>query len=503
MYRALISYNILINIIGAVRLKIYTEIIMADNKFVTQIADIENNFAQWYTDVVLKTELVDYGPVKGTMVIRPYGYAIWENIQKDMDRRFKETGSKNAYFPLLIPMSFFTKEAEHVEGFAPEVAVVTHAGGGKLEEPLAIRPTSETVIGTMYAKWIQSYRDLPVIMNQWCNVMRWEKTTRPFLRTSEFLWQEGHTVHASEEEAVEETMKMLNVYKNFFEETLAIPVITGRKTEKEKFAGAVATYGVEAMMLDGKSLQAGTSHYLGQNFSKAFEIKFLDKDSKQKYGYTTSWGTSTRMIGAIIMAHGDQRGLVLPPRVAPIQTIIVPVAQHKEGVIEKAKELEAKLLSVGIRVETDTRDMSPGWKFNEWEMKGVPVRIEIGPRDIENNQAVIVRRDNFEKQFVSLDGIEQSIKGILEDVQRGMYEKSKKRRDERIVEATDIDGIIVGADGKNFVKAGWCGCRECEDKLKEQSGITARVMVDEEGIPEKCAICGKPAKHKVVFARAY
>ena len=476
---------------------------MADNKFVTQIADIENNFAQWYTDVVLKTELVDYGPVKGTMVIRPYGYAIWENIQKDMDRRFKETGSKNAYFPLLIPMSFFTKEAEHVEGFAPEVAVVTHAGGGKLEEPLAIRPTSETVIGTMYAKWIQSYRDLPVIMNQWCNVMRWEKTTRPFLRTSEFLWQEGHTVHASEEEAVEETMKMLNVYKTFFEETLAIPVITGRKTEKEKFAGAVATYGVEAMMLDGKSLQAGTSHYLGQNFSKAFEIKFLDKDSKQKYGYTTSWGTSTRMIGAIIMAHGDQRGLVLPPRVAPIQTIIVPVAAHKEGVIEKAKELEAKLLSCGIRVETDTRDMSPGWKFNEWEMKGVPVRIEIGPRDIENNQAVIVRRDNFEKQFVSLDGIEQSISAILEDVQKGMYEKSKKRRDERIVEADTLDGIIAGADGKNFVKAGWCGCRECEDKLKEQSGITARVMVDEEGVPEKCAICGKPAKHKVVFARAY
>ena len=479
------------------------ENIMQENKFVTQIADIKENFAQWYTDVVLKTELVDYGPVKGTMVIRPYGYAIWENIQKDMDARFKKTGAKNAYFPLLIPMSFFTKEAEHVEGFAPEVAVVTHAGGGKLEEPLAIRPTSETVIGTMYAKWIQSYRDLPVMMNQWCNVMRWEKTTRPFLRTSEFLWQEGHTVHSSEEEAIEETMQMLNVYKTFFEETLAIPVITGRKTEKEKFAGAVATYGVEAMMLDGKSLQAGTSHYLGQNFSKAFEIKFLDKDGKQKYGYTTSWGTSTRMIGAIIMAHGDQRGLVLPPKVAPVQVIIVPIAAHKGGVIEKAKEVEEGLIAKGFRAETDVRDMSPGWKFNEWEMKGVPVRVEIGPRDIENNQAIVVRRDNFEKQTVSLDNLNEFISELLETIQKDMLENSRKRRDARIVEAEDLDSIIKGVDGQNFVKAGWCGCRECEDKLKEVAQTTARVMVDEEGVPEKCAICGKPAKHKVVFARAY
>ena len=476
---------------------------MSEKQFVKQIADINENFAQWYTDVVLKTELVDYGPVKGTMVIRPYGYAIWENIQKDMDARFKKTGAKNAYFPLLIPMSFFTKEAEHVEGFAPEVAVVTHAGGGKLEEPLAIRPTSETVIGTMYAKWIQSYRDLPVMMNQWCNVMRWEKTTRPFLRTSEFLWQEGHTVHSSEEEAIEETMQMLNVYKTFFEETLAIPVITGRKTEKEKFAGAVATYGVEAMMLDGKSLQAGTSHYLGQNFSKAFEIKFLDKDGKQKYGYTTSWGTSTRMIGAIIMAHGDQRGLVLPPKVAPVQVIIVPIAAHKGGVIEKAKEVEEGLIAKGFRAETDVRDMSPGWKFNEWEMKGVPVRVEIGPRDIENNQAIVVRRDNFEKQTVSLDNLNEFISELLETIQKDMLENSRKRRDARIVEAEDLDSIIKGVDGQNFVKAGWCGCRECEDKLKEVAQTTARVMVDEEGVPEKCAICGKPAKHKVVFARAY
>ena len=475
-----------------------------DNKqFVTQIADINENFAQWYTDVVLKTELVDYGPVKGTMVIRPYGYAIWENIQKDMDRRFKETGAKNAYFPLLIPMSYFTKEAEHVEGFAPEVAVVTHAGGAKLEEPLAIRPTSETIIGTMYSKWIQSYRDLPVLMNQWCNVMRWEKTTRPFLRTSEFLWQEGHTVHATEEEAVEETMKMLQVYKDFAEQTLAIPVFTGKKTEKEKFAGAVATYGMEAMMLDGKSLQAGTSHYLGQNFSKAFDIKFLDKDSKLKHGYTTSWGTSTRMIGAIIMAHGDQRGLVLPPRVAPIQVIIIPIAAHKGGVIEKAKEIEAMLVKAGIRAETDVRDMSPGWKFNEWEMKGVPLRIEIGPRDIENNQAVIMRRDTLEKINLSLDGIAENVNELLDKVQLEMLEKSKRNRDAKVVETDTLDGILQGVEGKNFVKAGWCGCRECEDKVKEYAQATARVMVDEEGVPKRCAICGKPAKHKVIFARAY
>ena len=475
-----------------------------DNKqFVTQIADINENFTQWYTDVVLKTELVDYGPVKGTMVIRPYGYAIWENIQKDMDRRFKETGSKNAYFPLLIPMSFFTKEAEHVEGFAPEVAVVTHAGGEKLDEPLAIRPTSETVIGNMYSKWIHSYRDLPVIMNQWCNVMRWEKTTRPFLRTSEFLWQEGHTVHATEEEAMEETIKMLNVYRDFMEETLALPVVCGKKTEKEKFAGAVATFGLEAMMLDGKSLQSGTSHYLGQNFAKAFDIKFLDKDSALKFGYTTSWGTSTRMIGAVIMAHGDQRGLVVPPKIAPIQAIIVPIAVHKGGVLEKASEIENLLVKAGIRAETDRRDMSPGWKFNEWEMKGVPLRIEIGPRDIENNQAMLFRRDTLEKMVVSLDNLAETVTALMDTIQKNMYLKSKANRDSRIVTADSLDGILAGVEGKNFVKAGWCGCRECEDKVKEFASATARVMVDEEGVPERCAICGKPAKHNVIFARAY
>ena len=476
---------------------------MENKQFVKEIADIETDFTQWYTDVVLKTELVDYGPVKGTMVIRPYGFGIWEKIKEDMDRRFKETGAEDAYFPLLIPMSFFTKEAEHVEGFAPEVAVVTHAGGAKLEEPLAIRPTSETIIGTMYAKWIQSYRDLPVMMNQWCNVMRWEKTTRPFLRTSEFLWQEGHTVHATEEEAMEETMKMLELYKDFAEQTLAIPVLTGRKTEKEKFAGAVATFGMEAMMLDGKSLQAGTSHYLGQNFAKAFDIKYLDKDGTLKYGYTTSWGTSTRLIGAVIMAHGDQRGLVLPPKVAPIQAVVIPVAAHKGGVIEKCKEVETALKNAGIRVKTDLREMSPGWKFNEWEMKGVPVRIEIGPRDIEAGHATIMRRDTLEKSNIALDSLAKNVKNLLEVIQKDMLESSRKRRDAKIVHADSLDGILKGVEGQNFVKAGWCGCRECEDKVKETAAATARVMCDEEGVPERCAVCGKPAKHNVIFARAY
>ena len=416
---------------------------MSDNKFVTQIADINTNFAQWYTDVVLKTELVDYGPVKGTMVIRPYGYEIWENIQKDLDARFKKTGVKNAYFPMFIPQSFLMKEAEHVEGFAPEVAVVTHAGGEKLAEPLVVRPTSETIIGHMYSKWLHSYRELPILINQWANVVRWEKTTRPFLRTSEFLWQEGHTVHATEEEAMEETLLMLDVYRQFAEETLAIPVFTGRKTEKEKFAGGLATFGMEAMMLDGKSLQAGTSHYFGQNFTKAFDIKFLDKDGALKHGYSTSWGVSTRLIGAIIMAHGDQRGLVLPPKVAPIQVVIVPVAAHKGGVIEKAKELEALLLEKGIRAFTDTRDMSPGWKFNEWEMKGVPLRIEIGPRDIENNQAVLVRRDKNEKQFESIDSLSALIPTLLDTIQKDMFVKAKERRDAKIVEANSLDGILA------------------------------------------------------------
>lgn len=470
--------------------------------FVEQIADIEKDFPQWYTDVVLKTQLVDYGPVKGTMVIRPYGYAIWENIQREMDARFKATGHVNAYFPLLIPMSFFTKEAEHVEGFAPEVAVVTHAGGEELAEPLAIRPTSETIIGNMYSKWIQSYRDLPVLVNQWANVMRWEKTTRPFLRTSEFLWQEGHTAHATEEEAMEETMKMLGVYKEFAENVLAIPVLTGRKTEKEKFAGAVATYGMEAMMKDGKSLQAGTSHYLGQNFSKAFDIKFLDKDGAQKLAYTTSWGTSTRMIGALIMAHGDQRGLVIPPLVAPVQAVIVPIAAKKGGVMEACYDLKAKLAKAGVRVELDERDNSPGWKFNEWELRGVPVRIEVGPRDLESGKVVLFRRDTCEKDFYPIENLTETVQGLLKTIQKDMLEAARQRRDERIKEADDMDGILKAVESGNFVKAGWCGDRACEDEIKAKTAATARVIADK-NIKCNCAVCGKKAKHTVFFARAY
>ncbi len=474
---------------------------MAKESFVEQIADIEKDFPRWYTDVVIKTGLVDYGPVKGTMVIRPYGYAIWENIQSELDRRFKATGHKNAYFPLLIPMSFFTKEAEHVEGFAPEVAVVTHAGGEELAEPLAIRPTSETIFGSMYSKWIQSYRDLPVLINQWANVMRWEKTTRPFLRTSEFLWQEGHTAHATEEEAEEETMKMLGVYKEFAENCLAIPVICGKKTEKEKFAGAVATYGMEAMMKDGKSLQAGTSHYLGQNFAKAFDIKFLDKDGVQKLVYTSSWGVSTRLIGALIMAHGDERGLLLPPKVAPTQVVIIPIAAKKGGVLEKCAEVKAQLEKAGVRVAFDDTDASPGWKFNEWELKGVPLRIELGPRDIEAGKALIFRRDTLVKEEYSLDGIADEVTKLLETVQKDMLEAARVRRDGRITEADSLAGILDGVEKGNFVKAGWCGCRECEDKIKAETAATARVIAD--GVAKKCAVCGKKAQSLVYFARAY
>ena len=475
---------------------------MEQKQFVREIADITADFPQWYTDVVIKTELVDYGPVKGTMVIRPYGYGIWENIQREMDKRFRAEGVKNAYFPMLIPESYLKREAEHVEGFAPEVAVVTHAGGKKLDEPLIVRPTSETIICEMYSKWMKSYRDLPILINQWANVVRWEKTTRPFLRTSEFLWQEGHTVHATEEEAMEETIRMLNVYKAFAEEVLAIPVFTGRKTEKEKFAGAVATYGMEAMMLDGKSLQAGTSHYLGQNFAKSFDMKFLDKDGVLKYGYSTSWGTSTRMIGALIMAHGDERGLVLPPMVAPVQAIVVPVAAHKEGVTEKAKEIAAQLIAADVRAETDLREMSPGWKFNEWEMKGVPVRLEIGPRDIENGKMAYMRRDTLEKGVLDLGDI-KAVETLLDDIQANMLNKSRKIRDSKVKTAKSVDEILAAVEGKNFVKAPWCGCRECEDKIKEHTLASARVMTEDKVDGEVCAVCGKKAKHMVLFARAY
>ncbi|MBE7068217.1 MAG: proline--tRNA ligase [Clostridiales bacterium] len=473
-----------------------------ETQFVEQIADINADFPQWYTDVVLKTKMVDYGPVKGTMVIRPYGYAVWENIQKELNERFQRKGIQNAYFPLLIPMSYFTKEAEHVEGFAPEVAVVTHAGGEELSEPLAIRPTSETIIGTMMSKWVQSYRDLPLKVNQWCNVMRWEKTTRPFLRTSEFLWHEGHTAHSTEQEAEEFALTMLGVYQEFMENCLAIPVLTGRKTEKERFAGAVATYTMEAMMRDGKSLQSGTSHYLGQNFAKAFNIEFQNNEGELQPAYTTSFGVSTRLIGAIIMTHGDERGLVFPPVIAPIQCVIVPIAARKGGVIEKCEELKTELEKAGIRVTLDVSDNSPGWKFNEWEMKGVPVRIELGPRDIEAGKMLCARRDTLEKTEMPLENPAVIVKELLATMQKDMLESARKRRDGRIVYADDMQGILQGVENGNFVKAGWCGCRACEDKIKEETAATARVFAEGESA-EKCAVCGEKAKHVIVYARAY
>ena len=473
-----------------------------ENQFVEQIADINADFPQWYTDVVLKTKLVDYGPVKGTMVIRPYGYAIWEKIQDELNARFKKQGVENAYFPLLIPMSYFTKEAEHVEGFAPEIAVVTVAGGEELAEPLAIRPTSETIIGTMMSKWVQSYRDLPLKVNQWCNVMRWEKTTRPFLRTSEFLWHEGHTAHSSATEAEEFALTMLGVYQEFMESCLAIPVLTGRKTEKERFAGAVATYTMEAMMRDGKSLQSGTSHYLGQNFAKAFNIEYQSNEGELQAAYTTSFGVSTRLIGAIIMTHGDERGLVLPPVVAPTQCVIVPIAARKGGVVEACEALKANLEGAGIRVTFDNSENSPGWKFNEWEMKGVPLRIELGPRDIEAGKMICARRDTCEKQEMSLDNAVENVKTLLADIQSSLLEKARVRRDERIVYADDMKGILAGVEAGNFVKAGWCGCRACEDKIKEETAATARVYAEGESA-ETCAVCGKKAEHVIIYARAY
>ena len=393
-------------------------------EFVKEIADINADFPQWYTDVVIKTGLADYGPTKGSMVIRPYGYAIWENIQRELDARFKATGHKNAYFPLLIPMSLLQKEAEHVEGFAPEVATVTRAGSNELAEPLVVRPTSETIICDMYSRWIQSYRDLPLKINQWANVVRWEKTTRPFLRTSEFLWQEGHTVHATREEAEKETLDILYLYADFARDCLAMPVLIGQKTEKEKFAGAEETYGMEAMMQDGKSLQAGTTHHFGDKFARAYDIQFLDRDGTHKYAWQTSWGVSTRLIGALIMAHGDARGLILPPAVAPVQAIVLPIAIHKAGVEEAARSVIDRLVAAGVRCEGDFSDQTPGWKFNEWEMKGVPLRLEIGPRDIENGVVTVVRRDNGEKSVVKNEELEGVIKCLLSDVHESMYRKA-------------------------------------------------------------------------------
>lgn len=473
-------------------------------EFVKEIADINADFPQWYTDVVIKTGLADYGPTKGSMVIRPYGYAIWENIQRELDARFKATGHKNAYFPLLIPMSLLQKEAEHVEGFAPEVATVTRAGSNELSEPLVVRPTSETIICDMYSRWIQSYRDLPLKINQWANVVRWEKTTRPFLRTSEFLWQEGHTVHATREEAEKETLDILHLYADFARDCLAMPVLIGQKTEKEKFAGAEETYGMEAMMQDGKSLQAGTTHHFGDKFARAYDIQFLDRDGTHKYAWQTSWGVSTRLIGALIMAHGDARGLILPPAVAPVQAIVLPIAIHKAGVEEAARSVIDRLVAAGVRCEGDFSDQTPGWKFNEWEMKGVPLRLEIGPRDIENGVVTVVRRDNGEKSVVKNEELEGVIKRLLSDVHESMYRKAEAFRDSRIKEAHTLDELKKYLDEGNFVKAMWCGSQECELKVKELMRATIRIMpFDQTPIDDKCIADGSPAKKLVIFARAY
>ena len=473
-------------------------------EFVKEIADINADFPQWYTDVVIKTGLADYGPTKGSMVIRPYGYAIWENIQRELDARFKATGHKNAYFPLLIPMSLLQKEAEHVEGFAPEVATVTRAGSNELAEPLVVRPTSETIICDMYSRWIQSYRDLPLKINQWANVVRWEKTTRPFLRTSEFLWQEGHTVHATREEAEKETLDILYLYADFARDCLAMPVLIGQKTEKEKFAGAEEPYGMEAMMQDGKSLQAGTTHHFGDKFARAYDIQFLDRDGTHKYAWQTSWGVSTRLIGALIMAHGDARGLILPPAVAPVQAIVLPIAIHKAGVEEAARSVIDRLVAAGVRCEGDFSDQTPGWKFNEWEMKGVPLRLEIGPRDIENGVVTVVRRDNGEKSVVKNEELEGVIKRLLSDVHESMYRKAEAFRDSRIKEAHTLDELKKYLDEGNFVKAMWCGSQECELKVKELMQATIRIMpFDQTPIDDKCIADGSPAKKLVIFARAY
>lgn len=473
-------------------------------EFVKEIADINADFPQWYTDVVIKTGLADYGPTKGSMVIRPYGYAIWENIQRELDARFKATGHKNAYFPLLIPMSLLQKEAEHVEGFAPEVATVTRAGSNELSEPLVVRPTSETIICDMYSRWIQSYRDLPLKINQWANVVRWEKTTRPFLRTSEFLWQEGHTVHATREEAEKETLDILHLYADFARDCLAMPVLIGQKTEKEKFAGAEETYGMEAMMQDGKSLQAGTTHHFGDKFARAYDIQFLDRDGTHKYAWQTSWGVSTRLIGALIMAHGDARGLILPPAVAPVQAIVLPIAIHKAGVEEAARSVIDRLVAAGVRCEGDFSDQTPGWKFNEWEMKGVPLRLEIGPSDIENGVVTVVRRDNGEKSVVKNEELEGVIKRLLSDVHESMYRKAEAFRDSRIKEAHTLDELKKYLDEGNFVKAMWCGSQECELKVKELMQATIRIMpFDQTPIDDKCIADGSPAKKLVIFARAY
>ncbi len=473
-------------------------------KMVEEITSMDTDFAKWYTDVVKKAELASYSSVRGCMVVRPYGTALWENIRNELDRRFKETGHENVMMPMFIPESLLQKEKDHVEGFAPEVAWVTHGGTEKLTERLCVRPTSETLFCDHYAEVIHSYRDLPKLYNQWCSVVRWEKTTRPFLRTMEFFWQEGHTMHETAEDAIEETERMLNVYADFCEQCLAIPVVKGKKTDKEKFAGAESTYTIEALMHDGKALQSGTSHYFGDGFSKAFNVSFTGRDNSQQYPHETSWGMSSRIIGAVIMTHGDDNGLVLPPYVAPTQVVVLPIAQHKEGVLDKARALTAEI-SKYCRAKIDDSDNSAGWKFAEYEMKGVPLRLEIGPKDIENNQCVLVRRDNREKIFVSLDELETKIPELLKAVHDGLYEKALKRREEMTYSVETLDEMIENAENRpGFIKAMWCGDLACEEKLKEVAGVTSRcIPFEQEEITDTCVCCGKKAKHMLYWGKAY
>lgn len=474
-------------------------------EFVRDITNIDENFAQWYTDIVIKTELADYTSVKGFIAIRPYGYAIWESIQNYADKRFKEHGAKNVSMPVLIPESLLNKEKDHVEGFAPEVAWVTVGGLEKLEERLCVRPTSETIFSTMYSKWLSSWRDLPYLYNQWCSVLRWEKETRPFLRSREFLWQEGHTIHETAKEAQEYTLNMLDVYADLIENLLAIPVLKGQKTKKEQFAGAEETYTVETLMHDGRALQGGTSHYFGQNFTKAFDVKFQNRNGEQEYAYQTSWGISTRLIGALIMAHGDNRGLKLPPFVAPIQVVIVPIAQEKEHVLEEASKIEETLKNT-VRVKLDDRDnYTPGYKFNDWEMKGVPIRIEIGPKDIEKGVAVLVRRDTLEKAEVKLEEISSKVDKMLTDIHKSMYESCQQRMKEKTTIALTLDEIQKNMDeNQGFVKSMWCGSQECEDKVKELTGAPSRcIPFEQEHLSDTCAICGKKAEKMVIWGRQY
>lgn len=474
-----------------------------EKKMVEAITSMDEDFAQWYTDVVKKAELCDYSSVKGCMVIKPAGYAIWENIQQELDRRFKATGVQNVYMPMFIPEGLLQKEKDHVEGFAPEAAWVTHGGQEELQERMCVRPTSETLFCDFYAKDIHSYRDLPRVYNQWCSVVRWEKTTRPFLRSREFLWQEGHTAHATAQDAEDRTIQMLNVYADFCEEVLAIPVIRGQKTDKEKFAGAEATYTIEALMHDGQALQSGTSHNFGDGFAKAFGIQFADKDNVLKYVHQTSWGLSTRIIGALIMVHGDDNGLVLPPRIAPTQVIVIPIQQQKEGVLAKAAELKDRLS--GFRVKVDDTDKSPGWKFSECEMRGIPLRVEIGPKDMEKGQAVLVRRDTHEKTIVALEDLEKEVGTLLEQIQADMLERARTHRDTHTSTAVTWEELVETVNERpGFIKAMWCGDRACEDKIKEETGATSRCMpFAQEHLADTCVCCGKPAKKMVYWGRAY